>query len=117
MALSPPTRVEADVYAAAQAAGSAHDRSTAQQLTHWARIGRELERSVVSQTAIDDVLHGRRPYDSLGDYDQAVVRVAWADAMDDAAVGLDLTAEFTHASRSWSELDDDGTVVHRNAGA
>jgi hypothetical protein len=116
MALSPPTRVEADVYAAAQAAGSAHDRSTAQQLTHWARIGRELERSVVSQTAIDDVLHGRRPYDSLGDYDQAVVRVAWADAMDDAATGLDLTGEFAEAGRSWSELDDDDTVVHRNTG-
>lgn len=117
MALSPPTRVEADVYAAAQAAGSVHARSTAQQLTHWARIGRELERSVVSQSAIDDVLHGRRPYDSLDDYEQAVVRAAWADAMNEGAAGIDLTGEFTEAGRSWSELDDDGNVVQRNAGA
>ena len=117
MTLSPPTRVESDVYAAAQAAGSVHDRSTAQQLTHWARIGRELERSVVSQSAIDDVLHGRRPYDSLADYDQAVVRATWAEAMNDVAAGMDLSGEFAEQGRRWSELDEDGKVVHRNAEA
>lgn len=116
MALSPPTRIESDVYAAAQVAGSVHDRSTAQQLTHWARIGRELERSVVSQSAIDDVLSGRRPYDSVSDYDQAVVRAAWAESMHDAAAGLDLTGEFADQGRSWSELAENGEVVHRDAG-
>src|SRR5690606_38191371 len=117
MALSPPTRVESDVYAAAQAAGSMHARSTAQQLTHWARIGRELERSVVSQAAIDDVLRGRRRYDSLHDYDQAVVRATWAEAMNDVAAGTDLPGEFTALGRSWSELDEDGNVVHNDSEA
>ncbi len=28
--------------------------------------------------------------------------------------GIDLTGEFMEADRSWSELDDDGMVVHRN---
>lgn len=115
MALSPPTRIESDVYAAAQVAGAVHDRSTAQQVTHWARIGRELERSVVSQSAIDDVLQGRRPYDSLTDYDQAVVRATWAESMNETAAGLDLTGEFVEHGREWSELDDDGNVVHRNS--
>jgi len=117
MALSPPTRVEAEIYAAAKTAGSVHDRSTAQQLTHWARIGQELERSVVSHAAIDDVLQGRRPYDTLGDYDQAVVRVSWADTLKGAASGLDLTGELTEAGRSWSEVDNRGNVVQRNNGA
>jgi hypothetical protein len=33
------------------------------------------------------------------------------------APGLDLTGEFMEAGRSWSELDDDGSIVHRNDGA
>lgn len=117
MALSPPTRIEADVYAAAQAAGAAHARSTAQQLTHWARIGRELERSIVSHSSIDDVLHGRRPYDSLDDYDQAAVRAAWADALQENAGGIDLTAELAAEGRSWSEGDDEGQIVRRTSDA
>ena len=114
--LSPPIRVDVRIYAAAEAAGSTHDRSAAEQLTYWARLGRELERAVVSNAAIDDVLQGRRPYDSLGESGQSVVRVAWAESMDDAATGLDLGGEFIEAGQSWSELDDAGDVVHRNAG-
>jgi hypothetical protein len=34
--------------------------------------------------------------------------------LDSAAPGLDLTAEFTAAGRSWSELDEDGNVVRRD---
>ena len=70
----------------------------------------------MSQAAIDDVLHGHRPYDSLGDYDQAVVRAIWSDGVSDAAAGLDLTGELKGTGRSWSELDGAGNVAHRNIG-
>ena len=42
-----PTRVDDDLFAAAKAAGALQSRSAAQQITHWARLGRQLEGSGV----------------------------------------------------------------------
>jgi hypothetical protein len=46
----------------------------------------------------------------MSDDDHAAVR----EDMTSTAPGLDLTGEFTEEGRGWSELDDDGTVVHRS---
>lgn len=90
-------------------------RSAAQQLTHWARLGRELEASRhVNNKDIERVLTGKLPYDSLADQDQAVVRSAWAERIDLARGSLDLEAEFIESGETWSEVDTDGTVVVRN---
>ncbi len=40
---SMPTRIDGDLFEAAKRAGRVNSRSAAQQLDHWARIGRELE--------------------------------------------------------------------------
>ncbi len=40
---------------------------------------------------------------------------AFRAELDRVAPGIDLTGEFIEAGRSWSELDDDGSVVRRNA--
>jgi hypothetical protein len=46
-------RVDADLFEAAKSAGADAGRSAAQQIRHWARMGREFEKSV-------DILAGRR---------------------------------------------------------
>jgi Fic family protein len=71
-------------------------------------VAREILRVLGDGDEFDD----RRPYDSMSDDDHGAVR----EDMTSAAPGLDLTGEFTEEGRSWSELDDDGTVVHRNTG-
>lgn len=38
-----PTRIEHDLYDGAKTVGSTMSRSAAQQINHWARIGREIE--------------------------------------------------------------------------
>ena len=38
-----PTRFDAGLFESAQAAGERAHRSAAQQLAHWARLGKELE--------------------------------------------------------------------------
>ncbi|MEO7373717.1 MAG: hypothetical protein ABIW36_07410, partial [Terrimesophilobacter sp.] len=73
-----PTRIDGDLFGAAKVAGEAQSRSAAQQLDHWARIGRELEASpTITHDAINKVLAGQASYDSLPENAQAMVRVAW----------------------------------------
>lgn len=110
-----PTRVDGDLYEAAQAVGAAASRSAAQQISHWARIGRELESSArVSARDIQRVLAGEARYDNLSEPEQARVRAEWEEQFAHRIASLDLAAEFTSAGRPWTEADDDGGVVARD---
>jgi hypothetical protein len=107
-----PTRIDPDVASAAKVAGELLSRSAAQQVNHWARIGRELEASKsVSQRDIGEVLGGRASYDALNVREQAIVRAEWNERMSALRAGLDLAAEFTAGGHGWVEADETGTVV------
>ena len=113
---STPIRIDDELYEAAKAVAATRDRSAAQQVAYWARIGRELEASgVISAGAINDVLVGRRRYDALGPEDQAVVRAVWAERLDSIAGGINLAERFVaEGRRTWVDIDQDGGVVwHR----
>lgn len=110
-----PTRFDAALFESAQAAGSRTHRSAAQQLAHWARLGRELEASAgISQRDIDRVLAGQLSYDEVGDREQAAVRTGWREGADTDLAALDLWARFAEQGRTqWSDADEHGTVqVH-----
>lgn len=111
-----PTRVDGDLYEAAQQVGAAASRSAAQQISHWARIGRELEASPrVSARDIQRVLAGEARYDNLTEAEQARVRVEWDEQFSARVASLDLAAEFTERRRPWSEAGADGEAVVRGA--
>lgn len=114
-----PTRFDAALFESAQAAGARNHRSAAQQLAHWARIGRELEAAAgVSQRDIERVLAGQLPYDELGERDQAIVRTAWREGIDADLAALDLKSQFEAEGRTrWSEADPSGTVTVHEAPA
>lgn len=114
MGTTSPMRIDDDLYASAKAAGEVMSRSASQQITHWARIGRELEASEhVSARRIGEVLGGAVPYDDLQPEEQAVVRAEWADRLDARRRTLDLAVEFAAEGRTWVELDESGRVVER----
>lgn len=114
MATTSPTRIDDELYASAKVVGSLMSRSAAQQIAHWARIGREIEAAgSMSPRAVAAVLAARRNYDELTAEEQAVVRAEWVERMDARREGLDLAQEFADEGRSYVELDDDGTVVRR----
>jgi len=116
MATTSPIRVDDELYASAKLVGQLMSRSAAQQVAHWARIGRELESSnTISHRAIAAVLDGRRDYDALTDHEQAVVRAEWAERITERREGLNLAKEFADAGRSYVELDRDGNVVRHSA--
>ena len=109
-----PTRVDEDLFASAQLVGSVMDRSAAQQITHWARIGRELEAaSHVSHRAIAEVLDHQASYDDLQPEEQAIVRAEWRERLEARRAQLELANRFGREGRTYVELDDDGQVIKR----
>lgn len=111
---STPVRVDAELYEEAARAAEVMSRSTAQQIVHWARVGRELEASAgVSVGDVAEVLAGERSYDALDTEEQAVVRTFWAERMAALARDLRLDREFTAQGRPYVELDESGRVVRR----
>lgn len=89
-------------------------RSAAQQIAHWAKIGREIEASEgVSGRAVAEVLAKRRSYDGLSDEEQAIVRAEWAQRIEERLETLDIPGELSAQGQSWVELDEDGRVVER----
>ena len=115
MALSNPIRIDDGIYSSAKAAAPAMDRSAAQQVSHWARIGREIERSrEIPHSEIAAVLNGEAHYDDLDDpRAQAIVRASWAEQMKQWRETLDLEAEFIAKGLPYAELDENGEVVVR----
>ena len=111
---STPTRIDDELFESAKVVGNLMSRSAAQQIAHWAKIGRELESAKgVSVRAIAEVLAQRSSYDALTDEEQAIVRAEWAERIEERRAALDLTGEFAAQGRSWVELDDAGEVVER----
>jgi hypothetical protein len=114
MSSTMPTRVDGDLFDAAKSVAAVNSRSAAQQINHWARIGREFEASgQVSQRDVERVLAGDGSYDELSERAQAVVRADWDEQIAERIAGLDLEAELTDAGDIWSEADAGGRVFKR----
>lgn len=110
-----PTRIDKALFDAAKAAGKVSSRSAAQQLDHWARIGRQLESSTaVTQGDITRVLAGQASYDALPDRGQALVRASWDERISARLAGLNLEEQLRAAGEPWAEADGDGNVVIRD---
>ena len=109
-----PTRVDGELFDAAKSVGAVNSRSAAQQINHWARIGREFEASGrVSQRDIERVLAGDGSYDTLGEREQAIVRASWDEQVAARIAALDFETEFADAGETWSEADDAGRLIAR----
>jgi hypothetical protein len=107
-----PTRIDDELYASAKVVGPLMHRSAAQQLAHWARVGREIEASEgVSHRSIAATLAGSQDYDRLSSQEQAVVRAEWAERMDARREGLDFVSSFAQAGKPYVGLDAEGRVV------
>lgn len=105
-------RIDDELYRSAQLVGETMSRSAAQQITHWARIGRALEASPhVSAVHVAGVLAGDRDYDTLDADEQALVRAMWAERFGRLHQQLDLVASFAAEGQTYAELDVDGNVV------
>ena len=117
MASTIPTRVTIELFDTAKVVGDMTSRSAAQQIEHWARIGREIElASTLAQRDIAAVLSGSLEYDDLGTEEQAVVRARWASLMKERRESLDLVRDFGLRGETYVDVDDDGNIVRHAPG-
>jgi hypothetical protein len=111
-----PVRVDSDVLEAAKAAGAVLSRSASQQVSYWARLGKQVEAANgINHNTIARVLAGQEHYDNLGELDQAAVRVAWDESIEEAIGGLNYEDQLLDDGESWAEADEQGDLVIRNA--
>lgn len=110
-------RVDAALVDDAKAVGAIMSRSAAQQLSHWAKLGRELEAaSGVSQSLIQRVL-AKDPaasYDDLSADEQAAVRVAWAELAEERRARLNFAEEFAQSGSTYTTADEHGTITRHS---
>ena len=108
-------RLDAELVTSARAAAKLMSRSLAQQIAHWARLGRALEATPnLTLEAIAEVLDGSGSYDDLSMKEQAIVRTEWEARMDALRSALRLDRELEAAGKSYAELDASGDVAVRN---
>lgn len=107
-----PTRVEEDLWLAAEAAAKQSHRSLAQQINRWARLGRQLEKSpTITLRNVQQVLANNGNYDALNEYEQALVRAEWEIKIEERRESLNFADEFSSKGYSWSEIDDQGNLI------
>jgi len=107
-----PTRFDGDLFAAAKSSGEVSSRSAAQQLAHWARIGREFESDPsVNLRDVEAVLAGGGSYDVLREREQAIVRAEWDERLKTSLATANLENRFRAAGQPYAEADAEGNVV------
>jgi hypothetical protein len=107
-----PTRIAPDVFAAAQQAGPGEDRSAAEQVNHWARVGQSiaLHRSA-SRRRIEAVLTGVLPMSVLRPDEREIVNAELDAAITAKALATPLGAAVSADGVTTVALDDEGRLV------
>jgi len=109
---STPMRVTADIAATAASVAPAENRTMAEQINYWARIGMQVERSgSVTNRRVLAVAAGAAPFTTLAPHERTA-----AHALIDAAVAeRTATERFGRAARATGQttvsLDDGGNLV------
>jgi hypothetical protein len=111
--MTQPVRVAEDLFESARRVGAAQERSAAQQLSHWARIGRELESSSALTFAEYRGLADAAAYDDLAPAQQALVRAQRELAIAETAAGLDLRSRFVAEGKEYVVVGDDAGRARR----
>src|SRR3546814_6210661 len=104
--------LDGELFAAAKSCGVLNSRSAAQQIDHWARIGRELESSAnLSHRDIQAVLAGDGSYDRLQEREQAIVRATWDEQIAQRIGSVNLAEKFRASGAGYAEADEHGNLI------
>jgi len=113
-----PVRIDKSIYSTAQLIAPSMGRSVSQQVSHWARLGRDLEAAGgAAPHQVAAVLGGDASHDDLDDHGgRAIVRAVWAEQIKRRREELDLDAEFAAGGRPYAELGENGRPLVRRPG-
>lgn len=109
---STPTRVSADIAAAAAAVGAAEHRSAAEQINYWARLGMQLERaSSVDHRRVLAVAAGTEQASTLSPEERVAARALIDVRIRSRAAITSFGAAARAEGQTTVSLDDDGRIV------
>ncbi len=109
---STPTRVAADVAATATTVAATENRSVAEQITHWARIGMQVERAgSVATRRIMDVVSGRAQFSALDDDERTVAHGLIDARISELAAAQSFGAKARAEGHATVSLDEDGNLI------
>ena len=109
---STPSRITADIAASAMAIAPQEDRSFAEQINHWARIGMQIERSgSLASRRVLAVARGEAQFHTL-DHNERLAAHALIDAqIAERASGQRFGPSARGSGQTTVSLDDDGRLV------
>ena len=109
---STPTRVNADIAAAAAAVAPAENRTTAEQINYWVRLGMQVERTAsVASRRVLDVIAGETQFSTLTPDERTVAHVSIDARIAERSGEQRFGPAARKAGRVTVSIDDDGTLV------
>lgn len=113
---SKPMYLDPALVASAQSSAGSMGRTLSEQMAHWVRVGRELERCPeLTASSVQAVIEGHGNYDALNSLEQVMVRADWSERIDTARRNLRLDLILAAQGREVVELDQQGKLVVRTA--
>ncbi len=112
MAKSAPTRVTADIAATAASVAQAENRTVAEQINYWARLGMQVDRATsVDGRRVRAVITGDAQFSTLTPQERTVAHAS----IDAAMAARSAEQKFGPAARKAGQvtvsIDDDGTLI------
>ena|SRR5680860_1341593 len=113
---SRPTRVTADVAAIAAAVAETENRTMTEQISHWVRLGRQVERATSTEgRRLRSVIAGEDQFSSLSREERVVAHASIDAAMAERIESLAFGAEARRSGRVTVSLDEDGALIEIGA--
>lgn len=112
MATTHPTRVAADIAESAARVGRLESRSAAQQIDHWARLGRNISmHQTAARRRVEAALAGELALAELTAEERLVVHAELDVAVAERAQSTSFGAMLAGEGIDTVVLDDDGNLV------
>lgn len=109
---STPTRVNADIAAAAAAVAPAENRTTAEQINYWVRLGMQVERTAsTTSRRVLAVVAGEAQFSTLIPEERTVAHASIDARIAERAAAQRFGPAARKAGRVTVSIDDDGTLV------
>jgi len=110
--ITTPTRVTADIAAAAAQVATVANRTVTEQINYWTRIGMQLERSAsVSSRKLLAVIAGEAQFASLDSHERALAHATIDARMAERVAEQRFGPTARKAGQTTVSIDDDGTVI------
>ncbi|MET9326951.1 hypothetical protein [Tsukamurella sp. NPDC003166] len=107
-----PTRIADDVYESARAVSAQEGRSTAEQINHWARVGREFSiHETAARSRVEAALAGMLAVDELDAAESKVYNAEVRVGIRDRLRNVDFGAVLAGRGIVTVALDDEGRLV------